>query len=284
MVEDHLFYGGGPQKPLKVLKESPLLVIISGLNQTASTDISMPMELFQHWVFGNILGLDDQDVEAASIVRIIIAGNSVKENKLTRAQLHNHKALEKMGIFNAIKSVDTFAKNLVESVPVDLMPGEFDPANHMLPQQPLHMCMFPKSSQFKAFKSVPNPYVCEIAGRMIMGSSGQNIQDIDRYSNVSDNLVALRNTLIWSHIFPTAPDTTPCYPYFEQDPFVITECPHIYFAGNAKEFQTELYEGSNGSKTRLVCVPSFQATQTVAVINLRTLDCEKMSFSVGGIE
>ncbi|PSN42721.1 DNA polymerase delta subunit 2 [Blattella germanica] len=31
-----------------------------------------------------------------------------------------------------------------ESVDVDLMSGEFDPANHMMPQQPLHYCMFPQ--------------------------------------------------------------------------------------------------------------------------------------------
>jgi len=24
------------------------------------------------------------------------------------------------------------------------MPGEFDPSNHMMPQQPLHYCMFPQ--------------------------------------------------------------------------------------------------------------------------------------------
>lgn len=30
------------------------------------------------------------------------------------------------------------------SIDVDIMPGEFDPTNHMMPQQPLHPCLLPK--------------------------------------------------------------------------------------------------------------------------------------------
>jgi DNA polymerase delta subunit 2 len=34
-----------------------------------------------------------------------------------------------------------------------------------------------------------------------------------------------------------------CYPYYQEDPFIISECPDIYFAGNQPHFQTKLYEG-----------------------------------------
>jgi hypothetical protein len=34
-----------------------------------------------------------------------------------------------------------------------------------------------------------------------------------------------------------------CYPYYQEDPFIISECPDIYFAGNQPQFQSKLYEG-----------------------------------------
>jgi DNA polymerase delta subunit 2 len=74
------------------------------------------------------------------------------------------------------------------------------------------------------------------------------VQDIDRYSKVCDPMEGLRKTLTWSHIAPTCPDTLACYPFYEKDPFIIEECPHVYFAGNMPKFETELFEG-NGKFT-----------------------------------
>lgn len=99
MVGDILFYESGPQKSLKTLEDSPLLVLISGLDlvrfylieyrvvysninsfcmQSSSDGLSMSLELFQHWLFGNIDGYGSgSDWESASIVRVIVAGNVV---------------------------------------------------------------------------------------------------------------------------------------------------------------------------------------------------------------
>lgn len=44
------------------------------------------------------------------------------------------------------------------------MPGEYDPANHFMPQQPLHKCMFPKALSYPTVKSVSNPYEASIGG------------------------------------------------------------------------------------------------------------------------
>lgn len=280
-VEEYIFYQSGPQKPLKSLDCSPLVVFISGLNQGSSNDFSMPLELVQQWIFGNLEGFGQgRDWEAASIVRVIIAGNSIKASVQPRYNLHGRPSSDSNALVDAVKSVDTFIHNLSQSVSVDLMPGEFDPANHMLPQQPMHQCMFPKAVPFKSFRGVPNPYACEIAGRSILGSSGQNVLDVSRYSRIADPLEALKCLLVWSHIAPTAPDTLPCYPYYEQDPFIINECPNVFFAGNTAEFQTELWEGAAGQRTRLVCVPSFAQTNSVAVVNLSTLDCQQICFKV----
>lgn len=44
------------------------------------------------------------------------------------------------------------------------MPGEFDPSNHVIPQQALHRCMFPLSNASGTFRSVTNPFDCSVDG------------------------------------------------------------------------------------------------------------------------
>ena len=44
----------------------------------------------------------------------------------------------------AAQDLDDVLTQLVSCIFVDLMPGEFDPANFSLPQQPLHRCIFPQ--------------------------------------------------------------------------------------------------------------------------------------------
>lgn len=242
----------------------------------------MSLELFQQWVLGNLDGFgQSRDYEAASIVRVIIAGNSVKSShKNQNRRFVMDRTVATDDVLDAVKSVDTIMHNLSKSVYVDLMSGEYDPANHMLPQQPMHHCMFPKSAQSKNIAGVTNPYECEIAGRVILGTSGQNTADILKFSNIEDPLEALRLSIIWSHISPTSPDTLPCYPYYEYDPFIIEECPHVYFTANTTDFKTDIHEGRGGKRTRLVCVPAFSDTQTIAVVNLKTLECQQLCFKI----
>lgn len=44
------------------------------------------------------------------------------------------------------------------------MPGQYDPTNYTLPQQPLHRCMFPLSSVYPTLHLVSNPYQADIDG------------------------------------------------------------------------------------------------------------------------
>jgi len=36
----------------------------------------------------------------------------------------------------------------------------------------------------------------------------------------------------WGHLAPTCPDTIGCFPYFEQDPFILDTLPDVFIAGN----------------------------------------------------
>ena len=49
------------------------------------------------------------------------------------------------------REVDECLCQLAGAVPVEVMPGTSDPANHSLPQQPLHRCLFPGASTFTSF-------------------------------------------------------------------------------------------------------------------------------------
>lgn len=73
--------------------------------------------------------------------------------------LSAHVGMDVMIVFYPV-SFFVFQSN----VPVDIMPGEFDPTNGILPQQPLHKCMFPKANAYPTLNCVTNPYEADIAG------------------------------------------------------------------------------------------------------------------------
>lgn len=212
--------------------------------QSSIDDFSMSLELFQQWLFGNIDSFDkSNDSEAASIVRIIVAGNSVRSSFEVKQRSNLTRQPESEITLRAVNSVDEILSNWVKSSPVDLMSGEFDPSNYMLPQQPMHHCMFPKCAVSKAVTGVTNPYEFQIEDRVILGTSGQSIENIAKYSKITDPLEILKLTLTWSHLAPTCPDTLPCYPYYSKDPFIMSSCPHVLFAGNTSEYKSDLHIG-----------------------------------------
>ncbi|CAF4194310.1 unnamed protein product, partial [Rotaria magnacalcarata] len=49
----------------------------------------------------------------------------------------------------AMHSIDELFNKIAAITDIDIMPGVNDPRCHMLPQQPLHPCMFPSSSKRK---------------------------------------------------------------------------------------------------------------------------------------
>ncbi|GAB0092826.1 DNA polymerase delta subunit 2 [Sergentomyia squamirostris] len=276
-VDEIIFHECGPQKPLISLDISPHIVLMSGLNMSNADDIQLNFEMFQQWIYGNLSTGDKEEFDVSSIVRVILAGNSVKteENRVETLDLEPQATSEEI---NGIKHLDEFVAALGESVEVDIMPGEYDPTSSLLPQPPMHMLLLPQSGQLKSCQCVTNPYACEISGRLILGMSGQNINDILRYSKIPDALSALKATFRWGHMAPTCPDTQFGYPLRDKDPFVIDECPHIYFAGNCSEYHSELMKDAQGREIRLICVPQFFETKSIVIVNLSTLETKRMFF------
>jgi DNA polymerase delta subunit 2 len=63
-----------------------------------------------------------------------------------------------------LKEVDQWFNQLCPTIDVDVMPGDRDPANFFLPQQPFLRPIFPLANQYSSFHPVPNPHLCNIEG------------------------------------------------------------------------------------------------------------------------
>ncbi|KAG5358006.1 DNA polymerase delta subunit 2 [Yarrowia sp. B02] len=219
------------------------------------------------------------EVKAKSISRLILAGNNCSLES-ERPVIDTLSRTVDLDAFKPMAQVDEYIAQLLPSISVDIMAGNDDPGNMSLPQQPLHLSMFPQSRKFKkaTFGSVSNPHWWDFSDQQplkVLGTSGQNASDIYKYliDGRDDILDIMEHTLAWRHLCPTAPDTLTCYPYGDDDPFIIKETPHLYFCGNQDEFLTSVVK-RDGVSVRLVAVPRFDETGEVVLVNMRTLKAE----------
>ncbi|KAK2182621.1 hypothetical protein NP493_345g04035 [Ridgeia piscesae] len=245
------------QIPRPPMEQDKYVAFLSGLDIGDHNEDLMALQLMVDLLTGQ-LGDEGQQKATANIVRVVIAGNSLSQETQGKDQLSKAKYLTKKtdaASVEAIRSLDDVLVQLAlrllkASVEVDVMPGEHDPANYTLPQQPLHRCMFPLALRYPTMHCVTNPYECSLDGVRIFGSSGQPVSDICKSSSLDDQLDILEKTLIWGHLAPTAPDTLGCYPYTDKDPFIVDQCPHVYFTANMPQYQHHLYEGKSGRTDR----------------------------------
>jgi DNA polymerase delta subunit 2 len=77
----------------------------------------------------------------------------------------------------------------------------------------------------------------------LLGTSGQNIDDIYKYVDTVDRIKMAEICLFWRHMAPSAPDTLWTYPFNDRDPFIIEKTPHVYFIGNQPQFEDSLLLG-----------------------------------------
>ena len=121
------------------------MILMSGLGLGAVGD-PMPLELALSWITGEAGEMLDQE-KNAKIERVILAGNSLSESMRDLDEMSKAKYLTKdrdASSLAAVRRLDDILFQLANSVDVDLMPGANDPTNQMMPQQPLHHCLFPR--------------------------------------------------------------------------------------------------------------------------------------------
>ncbi|KAE9465942.1 hypothetical protein C3L33_02104, partial [Rhododendron williamsianum] len=264
-VEEILEAGLPEQIELPLKSEDKYVVFVSGLSVGSSTSNPLQFQLLVDHITG-YLGDEKEQSIAAQIVQVVIAGNSVEiPGGLLNGQNLASKDQSKMS--EPVKELDILLTQIAAGVPLDIMSGPNDPANFALPQQPLHRCLFPGSSAYNTFKSCTNPHSFELDNIRFLGTSGQNIDDLEKYSEAKDKLDFMERTLRWRHIAPTAPNTLGCYPFTDRDPFFVESCPHVYFVGNQDRYDTRIIKGSEGQVVRLVCIPRFGETGIAVVVS-----------------
>ena len=182
------------------------------------------MNLLMEFLLGEASGITTQE-EVSRISRLIIAGNSIAEGNPLRSEdqlADTRKASKKYGYdssaYNPIPTtqLDDFVATLLPSLPVTIMPGDSDPANVSLPQQPIHPAMFPRSRNYASipdssepgwFDSVTNPWEGDVDGWRFLGNGGQPIDDVFKYVEGDERLEMMESLLRWRCNAPTAPDT-----------------------------------------------------------------------------
>lgn len=272
------------------------IAIVSGLNfSDEDSSYALELNLLLEYLLGEALDPSAQ-AELSQISRLIIAGNSIAAaNPRTGESATDKKASQKKygydsRSYNPLPSqlLDEFLAELLPNMPVTLLPGEHDPANSSFPQQPIHTAMFPRSRAFSAtpgsdetgwFDTVTNPWEGELDGWRILGTGGQNLDDLFRYVDSDDRLDMMEAMCRWRCSAPTAPDTLWCYPFQDDDPFVMKECPHVYFVGSQPDFGTRIISGPEGQTVRLISVPSFSVSKEIILIDSETLDVSRVKIS-----
>ncbi|XP_069475054.1 DNA polymerase delta subunit 2 [Ambystoma mexicanum] len=282
MVEDHCLADMPPQIQRTRLESDRFVLLASGLGLgSGSGESLLSLQLLVDVVTGQI-GDEGEQTSAAQISRVVLAGNLLSKNTQSKDTLNKAKYLTKKtqaASVESIKMLDEILLQLSASVPVDVMPGQYDPTNYTLPQQPLHHCMFPQAAVYSTLHLVTNPYQAVIDGVRFLGTSGQNVCDIYKYSSMDDHLDILEWTLRIGHISPTSPDTLGCYPFYKSDPFILQDCPDVYFCGNAPTYKSKEVQGIDGQRVLLLAIPEFSISQVACLLNLRTLECQPICFS-----
>ncbi|KAG2422561.1 hypothetical protein HXX76_015941 [Chlamydomonas incerta] len=293
------------------------LALVSGLGLGGGRADMLATQLAAEWLGGS-LGSPAEQQLAAQVVRLVVAGGGLGQLEglagaaATAPGANPYNRSAQVVALQPVRDLDLLLAELAAALPVDVMPGAEDPANVALPQQPMHRCLFPAAAAHGSLVRATNPHEFECGGVRLLGTSGQNVDDVAKYCGLRDRLDLMQRTLACRHLAPTAPDTLTCYPFTDDDPFILASTPHVYFVGNQPEFATRLVvlqhgcssSGAAGSSTaaaagaaapeagaaggsggggqpvvvRLVAVPSFARSGTLVLLNLRTLACHPVRF------
>lgn len=253
-------------------------LLVSNLHCGGTQD-PLPLHLLTQFIRASA-GSAAETAATARIARVIVAGGLVTPRAGSAADeflCSKHLSADKQAALAApMAEADALLAAWAAAAPVDVMPGGADATNVTLPQQPMHPVLLPSACRYSSFTSCPNPYDVSLGGVRIAGTSGQTVDDVAAYTRSfacfsaldagspeagGDGVQAalqegaslgeadpvarlniLANCVYWRHIAPTAPDTLPTYPFYNMDPFVLTQdvSPHVLFAGGQPAYGSAL--------------------------------------------
>ncbi|CAD5225168.1 unnamed protein product [Bursaphelenchus xylophilus] len=266
-----------PQIPWPSKVSDSYIMFISGFNlnaQIAKNEWKMAaFHQLADFLQGN--SLDPQQCDLGKKVgRVIFVGDTVRIStkdytrymvtKLGQSQTYEPNGLEQL---------DRLLEDMTMTVPVTLMPGPNDICDALWPQRPiLKKSLLRNKKYYSNCDTVTNPYSFDYDGVRFLGSSGQNIDDMIRYTKGKSTIELMKDLLEKSHLCPTCPDTIDGHPYVGKDPLVIKETPHVFFVGNQPKFASEMVKLSDGCKVLMLSLPRFSQTHEVYLFNPKTLE------------
>jgi DNA polymerase delta subunit 2 len=212
-VSDACFCGVPPQRPRPPpAGGDKYIAIVSGLalgdpaGRGGEGGGALRLQLLVDYL-GGLLGGEQEHATVARIARIVIAGGLLEVGATLSQPTAYAGVRQQSRAVSAVRDADMLLTELAAALPVDIMPGAGDPANYSLPQQPLHRCLLPGAGAFSSLNRVTNPHEFEADGVRFLGTSGQNVDDVWRYSEMESAADVMERMLTWRHLVPTAPDT-----------------------------------------------------------------------------
>jgi len=290
-----LIFGAGlsPQRSLPTenaenLDDQKWLCLLSGLNFGGSLLNPTALDLLTEFLCGNA----GNEQFARRVVRVVLCGNSVAPMGDTGGDAADGASTRVPIDGTGMRQLDAWLGTIGASTHVDVMSGHSDPTNALLPQRPMHRCMFPLTAAHPRVARVANPYGFQLEKVNVLATAGNNVLDYTKYmpdvGDLGDEeqgarneaLLAMELMLRFRHVAPTAPDTLGASPCVEFDPLVIEgAAPNLFCAGNLPSFSTTVVtDDVTGASSRIVGIPDFATTSQAVFVNLSTFDCHAMSF------
>lgn len=248
----------GPSIDIALSNKQPIyLMVVSGLgfhqDMKKRSLLTRALQDMIDFIWGGSKFAEDN--RSSRVARILVAGDSLLESRLIPDEEYssqNGDVAIKMkqsrqvkpytGSIQAVKHMDDFFAQLSKTINVDVMPGPSDPSSHLMPQQPFHPCMFPKSCMFPTFNCITNPHHAIHNDKVeVFATSGQNIDIVSRFSALTDPIEIMKCHLLWGNCAPNAPDNLYSCPYEDEDPYVIDFIPDLYIAGCQEHYRTDYY-------------------------------------------
>ncbi|KAJ1791299.1 DNA polymerase delta small subunit Cdc1 [Coemansia sp. RSA 2399] len=268
--------------PVPSIAEDRYVAFVSGFNATIEQPVTLEMQLLAEYIVGN-LGTADTQRACAQIVQVVVAGGLLSLPEPPLGHTEDPRANDRHAAAKLVAQIDEYLADIAASVPLTVMPGKGDPADVSIPQQPINRYMFGQCRQFSGFASTTNPAWLNVDGVEILGTAGQNVDDLRHYSvNGESACLLAAESLRWRHIAPTAPDTLWCYPFTDKDPFILEHSPHVYFVGN-QPVADFAWAGDgdaaarSSARTRVLTVPVFKDSHQIVLLNLRSMECSTVS-------
>jgi len=143
------------------------VALVSGLNVGSKSSNQLSVQLMSDFLTGQLGSFEDQQ-EAAQVGHVIFVGNNLSDEievkDPQKSQKFRGKSDQYVASTEFLHQLDDIFFELSTHMTVDVMPGEKDPSNYTLPQNPLFRGMFPRSATLGSFTTISNPQSFQVEG------------------------------------------------------------------------------------------------------------------------